>query len=62
MCEENESDPENDDEDESEEVNIVLITEEPNKNEIFVAEAQKLAVVDTVYTKTVAGEQWYEII
>ena len=43
-----------------EEINIVLITEEINKNEIFVAEACKSAVVDTACTKTVAGEIWYE--
>ena len=43
-----------------EEINIVLITEEINKNEIFVAEACKSAVVDTACTKTVTGEIWYE--
>ena len=43
-----------------EEINIVLITEEINKNEIFVAEACKSAVVDTACTKTVAGEIWYK--
>ena len=32
MFQENQSDAENDEEDESEEVNIVLITEEPDKN------------------------------
>ena len=36
-----------------EEINIVLITEEIDKNEIFTAEASKLAVVDTACTKTV---------
>ena len=29
------------------------------KNEIFVAEALKLAVIDTACTKAVAGEDWY---
>ena len=33
------------------------MTEEIDKNEIFIAEASKLAVVDTC-TKTVAGEEW----
>ena len=41
---------------EVEEANIVLITEEIDKNEIFVAEACKLAVIDTACTKTVVGE------
>ena len=43
----------------SEEIHIVLMTEEIDKNEIFIAEASKLAVVDTACTKTVAGEEWY---
>ena len=43
-----------------EEINIVLITGEINKNEVFVAEACKSAVVDSACTKTVAGEIWYE--
>ena len=48
-------------EDEStEEVNIVLITEEIDKAEIFVTETSKSAVIDTAYTKTVAGEKWFE--
>ena len=51
------SDTEN--ESESEEINIVLMTEEIDKNEIFIAEASKLAVVDTACTKTVAGEEWH---
>ena len=46
-------------ESESEEINIVLITEEIDKNEIFIAEASKLAVVDTACTKTVTGEECY---
>ena len=54
MFEENESNPEND-EDESKEV---VITEKPEKNEIFVAEALKLAVLDKAGTKIVAGEHW----
>ena len=41
-----------------EEVNIVLITEDLSKSEIFFTEASKSAVIDTACTKTVAGEQW----
>ena len=41
-----------------EEANIVLITEDLSKSEIFVTEASKSAVIDTACTKTVAGEQW----
>ena len=44
-------------EDEFEEINVVLMTEEVDKNEIFVAEASKAAVVDTACTKTVTGEK-----
>ena len=51
------SDTEN--ESESEEINIVLMTKEIDKNETFIAEASKLAVVDTACTKTVAGEEWH---
>ena len=51
------SDTEN--ETESEEINIVLLTEEMDKNEIFITEASKLAAVVTACTKTVAGEEWY---
>ena len=48
-------------EDEStKEVDIVLITEEIDKAEIFVTEASKSAVIDTACTKTVAGEKWFE--
>ena len=46
-------------ESESEEISIVLITEEIDENEIFIAEASKLAVVNTVCTTTVTGEEWY---
>ena len=35
------------------------MTEEIDKNEIFIVEASKLVVVDTACTKTVAGEEWY---
>ena len=41
------------------EINIVLMTEERDKNEILTAEASKLPVVDKACTKTVAGEVWY---
>ena len=44
---------------ESEEIKIVLMAEEVDKNEIFMAETSKLADVDTTCTKTVAGEDWY---
>ena len=44
-------------EDEFEEINVVPMTEEVDKNEIFVAEASKAAVVDTACTKTVTGEK-----
>ena len=57
ISEEDSLDTENDSE--SEEINIVLMTEEMDKNEIFIAEASKLAVVDASCTKTVAGEEWY---
>ena len=45
---------------ECEEVNIVLMTEDLDKNNIFVAEASKSAVIDTAWTKTIAGEKWYQ--
>ena len=51
------SDTEN--ESDYEEINIVLITEEIDKNEISIAEASKLAVVDSARTTTVAGEEWH---
>ena len=51
------SDTEN--ESESEEINIVLMTEEIDKNEIFIPKAFKLAVVDTACTKTVGGKECY---
>ena len=44
----------------SEEVNIALLMDSNLKNNIFVAEALKLAVVDRACTKTVAGEEWYK--
>ena len=48
-------------EDESaEDINIVLITEEIDKVEIFVAEASKSVVIDTVCTKIVANKKWFE--
>ena len=53
ISEEVSSDTEN--ERESEKINIVLIAEEIDKNEIFIDEASKLAVVDKVCTKTVVG-------
>ena len=41
------------------EANIILITENLLKSEIFVAEASKSTVIDTACTKKVAGEQWF---
>ena len=35
---------------------IILITNDISKSEIFVVEASKSAVIDTAYTKTVAGK------
>ena len=52
ICQENNSNSENTDE----EINIALFTEKESNNEIFVAEALKLAVIDTACAKTVAGE------
>ena len=49
-----------DDVDECEDVNIVLMTEDLDKNKIFVVEASKSAVIDTARTNTVAGEKWYQ--
>ena len=43
-----------------EEVELVLMTEQMDKQEIFVAEASKSAVIDTACTKTIAGEIWFE--
>ena len=57
ISEEITSDTEN--ESESEKINIVLMTEKIDKNEIFIAEASKLAVVDTACTKIVAVQEWY---
>lgn len=46
-----------------EEVELVLMSsatpQELDKQEIFVAEATKSAVIDTACTKTVAGEKWF---
>ena len=42
-----------------EEANIVLITENLSKSEIFVAEASESAFINTACTKTVASEQWF---
>ena len=44
---------------EIEEINVLLITEEIDKNEILLAETTKLAVADRVCTKILAGEEWY---
>lgn len=44
---------------EIEEINILFITKEIDKNEILLAETTKLAVVDRVCTKILAGEEWY---
>ena len=46
--------------DECEEVNTVLMTEDLDKNKIFVVEASKSAVINTTCTETVAGEKWYQ--
>ena len=43
-----------------EEVHFVLMTSDIDKNEIFVAEASKSAVLDTACTKTVCGDDWFE--
>ena len=42
-----------------EQVELVLMTEELDKHQIFVAEASKSAVLDTACTKTVAGVTWF---
>ena len=57
MFEAEDSESENSD---SEAVNIVLSTDSNLKNDIFVAEALKLAVIVTACTKTVAGEERYK--
>ena len=44
-----------------EEAIIVLITENLSKSEIFAIEVSKSAVIDTAYSKAVAGEQWFDI-
>ena len=54
ISQENNNDSENTDE----EINIVLFNENESDNGIFVADALKLAVIDTACTKTVAGEDW----
>ena len=46
--------------DECVEVNIVLMTENLNKNKIAVAETSKSAIIDTAWTKAVAGAKWYQ--
>ena len=48
-----------DQESDTEEVNIILMTENITNEEILVLEASKSAVIDTACTKTVAGEQWF---
>ena len=57
ISEEVSADTEN--EHESEEINIILITEETDKNEMFITEACKLGVVDTACAKTVARKEWH---
>ena len=47
------------DSDNSEEVSIVLITEEVSEHNIFIAEAAISSVVDTACTKTVVRESWF---
>ena len=42
-----------------EECELVLLAKEPDKFQIFVAEAAKSAVVDTACTKTVGGLHWF---
>ena len=42
-----------------EECELILLAKEPDKFQIFVAEAAKSAVVDTVCTKTVGGLRWF---
>ena len=42
-----------------EECELVLLVKEPEKFQIFVAEATKSAVVDTACTKTVGGLHWF---
>ena len=44
----------------SAEVNIVLITDSDLKNDIFVTEVLKLAVINIACTKKVAGKEWYK--
>ena len=42
-----------------EECELVLLAKEPDKFQIFVAEAAKSAVVDTACTKSVGGLHWF---
>ena len=60
LVERNDSGDDDDDDDNLEEINTVLITEEDDKSEVFVAEASKSAVIDTTCTKTVADEKWFK--
>ena len=48
------------DQENCEKVNIVFMTEDIAKSEVFGAEASKSAVIDTACTKTVAGQIWFE--
>lgn len=48
--------------DEAENVNIDLMTEEINRDIIFVVEASKLSVIDKACTNPVTGEQWYDYV
>ena len=48
--------------DKCEEVNIVLMTKDLDKNEISVVETSKWAVIDTACIKTVPGEKWYQTL
>ena len=48
-----------DQESDTEEVNIILMTENISNEETLVLEASKSAEIDTACTKTVAGEQWF---
>ena len=57
ISQEHNSDSENTDK----EINIVLFNENESNNEIFVAEALKLAVIDTACRNAVAGEDWYNV-
>lgn len=45
--------------DSCEEVNIVLITEDLEKNKVFVVGKSKIEAINTICTKTVPVEKWY---